>query len=69
MKFITYTDNFGGTWPSMISIRRGMDFRRILQEATGLERAMGGRVTINITTGGKKRRHYRMGPQKALRMR
>ena len=38
MKFITYTDNFGGTWPSMISIRRGMDFRRILQEATGLER-------------------------------
>lgn len=69
MKFITYTDNFGGTWPSMISIRRGMDFRRILQEATGLERAMGGRVTINITTGGKNEDITEWVYKKALRMR
>jgi len=69
MKHITYTDHFGGTWPSMISIRRGMDFRRILQEATGLERAMGGRVTINITTGGKNEDITEWVHKKALRMR
>ena len=53
MKTITYLDKHGGVWPSLSINRRGLDFRRILQEATGIERAVGGRVTINFDENGR----------------
>jgi len=53
MKTISYVDKLGGTWPSFTSIRHGIDFRRIRQEADALESVLHSTVVITLNDNDK----------------